>query len=228
MSWWSSADTIDRLATGANWGVAVCGFLAAIAGIAAIVLSSRSAMLKATADAQRTAEEQQLRQRVSAAEALLKEAQEKQATAEKRVDEVEAESAAASKAAGEAQRSADEQKPRTLSAQQQDRLISALRSGPIGDINVQIPLGGGGEIQGLAGILERCLLAAGWRIQNRALIPLANETTGVHLVVQSNAQPPERAVWLQKALREVSIEALGNENGRLAPDQVNLIIARKP
>lgn len=119
--------------------------------------------------------------------------------------------------------------PRELSQNNEDLLRETLKTGPVGKIKIYTPISGGDEISHIQAQLEKILVVSGWTINGHSLIPMKPQLTGIYMQVHSNATPPERAVWLQQALKKVGIsaDALYQEDHNLDQDDVVLWIARK-
>lgn len=117
---------------------------------------------------------------------------------------------------------------RRLSAEQKSDLVAILKSGPVGQIAIDLPFSSDSEIQGFAAQLEDALVGGGWTIKSRAVIPMDSHATGIFLQVRSQESALPRAGWLQHALSRIGFEAKGVVNSGAEADQVDLIIARMP
>jgi hypothetical protein len=118
--------------------------------------------------------------------------------------------------------------PRRISAEQRQRLIEILKTGPKGKVNIACVLGDG-EGTTFANDVDEVLKASGWEPGgvNQALYGGGNPT-GFGIMVRNAQTVPPYALHLQQAFFSIGIPMGGVENPKLEEGTVQILIGNKP
>lgn len=235
MNWWNSAESVDRIAQWVNWCVAIFGFLAAAAAVAAVVLGMRSGELKAEVDRDKDTQAQRLRTRVEEAEAAaadlranLDEAQRTQRESDKRLAELGQTATAANEAAARAHAELQKHAPRRLTTEQRQKLLSAIRhvSRPDGVFLIST-ISTDVEASEFASQIKSVLDEAGWRTRLEQGIYDRQPEYGTTVEIQDPAVNPPYAASLHRALLAAGIPAEFILNRNQNPGAVRLFVGHR-
>ncbi len=223
--WWSSVDGVAKFNNWMQVSIVVFGILTAAATALTIVASNRISRLQAE-DASRLQTRLQVAEEAAAGtKDALRITSEKLTAAEQAIQSAKSDAA---QARASAEESKAKLQPRSLSSSQRSVLISALRTGPSGAIDIVAVLG---DAEGIAfaGELDSALRAAGWPTSGVSqAVYTPSGPVGVLLKVRSRDSAPAHAVVLQKALANAGVEALAILDAKVDAAYVGLIVGHKP
>ena len=210
---WGSLESLVKINSSLQFAAAVCGVIAALSIILSVFVSNRISTLQDEKD--KTA-----RKRLESAEFATKDLERKlilsKTESEKKEIELKNELDDLNKKYG----------ARRIGKEEQAKLISYLSSLPNGQVDIVCVLGDG-EGYTFAQDVDMVLKKSSWKTSgvNQAAYTGGNPK-GLIIVVNSE-NPPQHAVYLQKAFEQIGVQAFGHVDKAKPSGSVTLIVGNK-
>jgi hypothetical protein len=130
----------------------------------------------------------------------------------------------------ELENEAAKNKPRTLTAQDQERFINLMQNVPKGRVSVCVNMTCGEEIQNYAGQIKEMIGKAGYDVGRGLAMtqPTGQVPKGIGIGLKDFNKQPSFAGQLQQSLKQINIVALPYVDSRIDENTVSVFVGAKP